>query len=297
MHPNFICIGAQKAGTDWVYDQFATHRDYWMPPIKEIAFFDQGYGGPRMVKADRQLEWKTQEHAKGKSDYTYDLAFLLRMKHREARPWSHDFAPYFALFDNKPGFSGDCTPGYCRLKEDMVREMMRQMPQTRFLLMVRDPAERLWSQALMHERLDRNPDLQQVDELADFKAFSKRKEVRELSFLSKTIKTWQAVDTEGRFKVFQFDDLKVDAEGYRTSVAEHVGADPRGFAIPADFNKKAKQKGKKTIPPAFRAYLARFFEDEFKELETLIGGHAVTWRARNDEILKHGVKALSDGVA
>jgi hypothetical protein len=293
MHPHFICLGAQKAGTDWVYDQFAAHRDYWMPPIKEIAFFDRAFGAPRLKKAERQLGWKLQKHGEGADDYTYDIAFLLRMKHSDPQPQDFDFSAYYKLFENKPGKSGDCTPGYCRIQEDMAREMYRQMPNTTFLLMVRDPADRAWSQALMHERLGRNPDMRVVDDFDDFKAFLQRSDVQDLSFLSNTIKTWRKVDTEGRFKVFQFDNLKVDAEAYRRSVAEHIGADPDGFSIPANFNKKAKQPGKKKISPEYRDHLAKHFETEFKELEDLLGGHATRWREDNDEVLKQGAAALA----
>jgi hypothetical protein len=39
--PDFLCIGMQKAGTAWLYDQLETHPDFWMPPLKELHFFDK----------------------------------------------------------------------------------------------------------------------------------------------------------------------------------------------------------------------------------------------------------------
>src|SRR4051812_40030612 len=36
--PDFICIGMPKAGTDWLFDQLQYHPDFWMPPVKEIAY-------------------------------------------------------------------------------------------------------------------------------------------------------------------------------------------------------------------------------------------------------------------
>ena len=38
--PDFICIGMQKAGTGWAYDQLQYHPDFWMPPVKEIHYLD-----------------------------------------------------------------------------------------------------------------------------------------------------------------------------------------------------------------------------------------------------------------
>jgi hypothetical protein len=37
--PDFLCVGAQKAGTSWLYQQLAEHPDFWMPPLKGIALF------------------------------------------------------------------------------------------------------------------------------------------------------------------------------------------------------------------------------------------------------------------
>src|SRR3954451_6343376 len=39
--PDFICIGAQKAGTGWLYEQLRAHPDFWVPPIKELHYFDR----------------------------------------------------------------------------------------------------------------------------------------------------------------------------------------------------------------------------------------------------------------
>ena len=42
--PTFICIGAQKAGTTWLYENLSRHPDVVMPPMKEIHYFDCAYG-------------------------------------------------------------------------------------------------------------------------------------------------------------------------------------------------------------------------------------------------------------
>jgi len=37
--PDVICIGMEKAGTGWLYDQLAHADGAWMPPIKELNRF------------------------------------------------------------------------------------------------------------------------------------------------------------------------------------------------------------------------------------------------------------------
>ena len=38
--PDFLCIGAQKAGTTWLYDNLKKHPDLGLPDVKELHYFD-----------------------------------------------------------------------------------------------------------------------------------------------------------------------------------------------------------------------------------------------------------------
>ncbi|QTN38479.1 sulfotransferase [Cryomorphaceae bacterium] len=41
--PDFLCIGAQKSGTTWLQDCLIHHPDIFLPPEKEVHFFDWKY--------------------------------------------------------------------------------------------------------------------------------------------------------------------------------------------------------------------------------------------------------------
>jgi len=38
--PDFLCVGAQKGGTSWLFHQLTLHPDFLMPPVKEVHYFD-----------------------------------------------------------------------------------------------------------------------------------------------------------------------------------------------------------------------------------------------------------------
>lgn len=40
MYPDFLVIGAQKAGTSWLYRNLKYHKQVWLPPVKELHYFD-----------------------------------------------------------------------------------------------------------------------------------------------------------------------------------------------------------------------------------------------------------------
>src|ERR1700759_3980060 len=72
-YPDFLCIGAQKAGTSWLDRNLRRHPKLWLPPMKELQFFSHLYlpaarkwttrqrqeKGAKLLK--RYLENKTQE--------------------------------------------------------------------------------------------------------------------------------------------------------------------------------------------------------------------------------------------
>lgn len=44
MLPNFLIIGAQKAGTTWLYKKLRRHPEVYMPRVKELHFFNRDDG-------------------------------------------------------------------------------------------------------------------------------------------------------------------------------------------------------------------------------------------------------------
>ena len=44
-YPDFIGIGAQKAGTTWLSHNLQRHPEIWMPGIKELHYFNERING------------------------------------------------------------------------------------------------------------------------------------------------------------------------------------------------------------------------------------------------------------
>jgi hypothetical protein len=50
MLPHFLGIGAQKAGTTWLYEMLHAHPGVWLPPVKELHYFDQNPKAPKTFR-------------------------------------------------------------------------------------------------------------------------------------------------------------------------------------------------------------------------------------------------------
>jgi hypothetical protein len=41
LYPDFLGIGAQKAGTTWLGRNLQAHPEVWMPRMKEVHYFEE----------------------------------------------------------------------------------------------------------------------------------------------------------------------------------------------------------------------------------------------------------------
>ena len=132
--PDFICIGLRKAATRWLYSQLREHPDFALPPVKELHFFDRRFPPKDLAR----------RIAKSTSDNDARFFDLLGAMNRSK---SHDMETYSALFDVcGDKITGDITPAYgSNLGEEKIAELARVFPDTKILMMLRDPISRAWS--------------------------------------------------------------------------------------------------------------------------------------------------------
>src|SRR5216110_527965 len=136
--PDFICVGPQKTGTGWLYQQLAGHPDFWMPPIKELHYFDQ-LGRPALANPARPRDER-------------DLRFLKSLKSVSAGPHI-DLENYARLFELKGSLlSGDISPGYSTLSDKIIQRVVGYFPKLKVIFLARDPVERAWSHLSMEVR-------------------------------------------------------------------------------------------------------------------------------------------------
>lgn len=270
MGPDFICIGAQKAGTGWLYDQLRSHPDFWMPPLKELHYFD------RAGKSARETRLKSIDRiaeARRNARDEDDLRFLDLFAQLRANA-DVDLAGYAALFANKgTRIAGDITPGYSVLDESRARQIAEAFPETKIIFFARDPVERAWSQLSMWTRHRII-----VRDKVDIDEFLSEPGVVARSFPARIVGRWRRFVRPELFRVFFFDDLQRDAAELRREAVAFLGGDPSqpSGELSADYNPKAG-KEKLTMNEETREKLAEFFADELRACARELGGPAVNW--------------------
>jgi hypothetical protein len=277
--PDFCCIGAQKSGTGWLYEQLRSHPDFWMPPVKELHYFDRFWRSPRKAAASGGHESRLERARKDARDER-DLVFLADMEALFVRP-EIDLHGYAELFAPKKSFlSGDITPGYSTLPDEIIERIAVHLPSLKIVFLARDPVERAWSQLSMWVRHRRIP-LFDVNDIEEVTRNLLQPEVLMRSHPSKIVARWRRYVPPDRFRIYFFDDLRRDPARLRSAMIEFLGGDAEKSSgtMAVDHNAKAKQE-RLELTEKVRAHVARFFEQELKASASELGGPAAEWPGR-----------------
>ena len=121
--PNFLVLGAGKAGTSSLYHYLRQHPEVYMSAVKEPRFFaiegGPPFAGPGAKRANREAVWTLPD--------------------------------YEALFEGVRGESavGEASPMYL-YTPGAAQRIRKRLPGVKMVVILRDPAERAFSSYLMN---------------------------------------------------------------------------------------------------------------------------------------------------
>ena len=218
--PDFLCIGAQRSGTTWLHRNLAAHPRVWVPPAKEIHYFDEIHRGEAQI-------WRTLRRR--------HLATVLQSASAQthALQWAFDFAAarsiddawYASLFTLAGGEvqAGDFTPAYAILPEAGVRHVQQIMPKAKILFLLRDPIERAISGAI-HE-LVRVKGVVRPTRAAVLQELASAENQLRCDY-RRTLATWERVFPATQIGIFFYDDIKHAPQDCLRRICQFLGLDP-----------------------------------------------------------------------
>lgn len=271
-----------KGGTRWLFDQLQYHADFWMPPLKELHYFDRGSGVGKNARqaldyANGLSDRKKTQRNTGREWDRRDFDFLEEMA--AAKGSDPDIERYVRMFAQRGSLrSGDITPHYCSMDEELVARIIARFPELRVLLLVRDPVKRAWSHIGDMDRPGRF-DRRLLASPAEFRSFlHNSKKIRQLSYASRAHLLWSKHTPSGQYRFFFLDDVSTRAEETRREVLVFLGADPEKPSgdLPANYNGKAQSRKLEMSEP-IKGVLVEHFAEELRACAKVFQGHAVEW--------------------
>ena len=149
-------IGATKSGTSWLYNYLRSHPECHLRSIKELHFFDSLENGSKnwhLKELDRKCaELENALSAGRPANAAWNAAQLADTRIYARILKKHDEAGYLSyLADGRTDESviSDITPCYSMLSEQCLSHMASMTEDVRFVFLMRDPVDRLWSHVRM----------------------------------------------------------------------------------------------------------------------------------------------------
>ena len=149
-------IGATKSGTSWLYSYLRGHPECHLRSIKELHFFDSLEKSSKnwhLKELDRKCGELEKALSSGKSvNAEWNATHLADARIYAKILKKHDEAGYLSyLTDGRTDESvvSDITPCYSMLSEDSLSHMASMTDDVRFVFLMRDPVDRLWSHIRM----------------------------------------------------------------------------------------------------------------------------------------------------
>ncbi len=150
-------IGAAKAGTTWLSKALRAHPEAAMPPLKELHYFDSLEAKTSIWTLDQMIRVRTEARTAMAQATNPSARQRAVARVEEIDRWVGLVAAQRrndALYEKlllrrvRPGHKvvADITPGYAMLSEDSFGRMASlNAGNTKFLMVLRDPVDRLWS--------------------------------------------------------------------------------------------------------------------------------------------------------
>jgi hypothetical protein len=227
--PNFICIGAQKAGTTWIDAQLRQHPSVWMPPMKEVHFFDYLY----REDFRKWITWhlnttlkrellKSVEAGKKKAMDWKRIKYLSELATNPKRFSVEWYKDIFA-FAPKGAVCGEITPEYSTIGEAGISHMRELIPDVKIIYVIRDPISRAWSQLKMN--MVRNGSLisGKVSDDAAFLENLNHPSIMDRGNYSSFVPQWDKYFTEGKDIMYiPFKDIQSSPQGLMQKIEEFL---------------------------------------------------------------------------
>ena len=292
--PDFLIIGAQKAGTSWLASNLSRHPNVWTPPLKELHYFDERikelpFGASLIRLSNRRYteeDWYPWY-------WRYQLQYMLRRRFRrhgenfdlETFLWGLKFFGrppsdkwYASLFEQGRGrITGEATPDYSILEEGMVAHIHKLMPHAKVIFFMRNPIERPYSAAIMQLRNLKGMG-REVEEIAlqpFFESFFRQPTVVSHTRYLRSLEKWRRFYPDEQIFVGFLEDIHFYPVRLLQRLCGFLELDPshvRG-AERCKINPGFQEK----MPTRLAAHLAHTYYEDLQRLSVRFGGYTRFW--------------------
>ena len=281
-----VGVGAQKAGTTWLFDQLDRRSDIYSPPEKEVHYFDYVHLETKWLSRTRDRVLR--DYAATSPQEVRDFAQGRRIEDERTRAallfslGKVDDAWYTQVLSNENGaWSIDITPAYALLPEDGYRHMRSLASEFRCFFVMRNPVDRSLSQL----RFSHRPDVREKMGLApmklselsvdEIKAKLQSPGFEARSNYIETIRRLKACLSADEVSFVFYEDLVRDPVSFVGNILSLLEISPSGES---EIDRSAVNPSPGTdLDESIRPFLRERYRDMVREIDSVLGRIPAEW--------------------
>jgi hypothetical protein len=274
--PDFIGVGAQRAGTSWLHAALEGHPSIWLPPLKELHYFDD----PLSENRNRYYRFLRMRLVAGlwvrRPLSVWDLHYFLARRNDD---W------YAQLFDKghrKGKRTGEITPSYATLETESFVRMRAVNPEVKIIFVMRDPILRSWSSIIKSRE---KHGLVAIPTTEEALSHSRRDGVVSKSSYVDTVQRLDRVFKPDRIFYGFFEDMLREPVDFLAKILRFLEVDVACAERLAPRQPVGAAAGGRRPHVAFERALAADFLPDIERLCARFKGAPHDWRARYAALL------------
>ncbi|HEY2357949.1 MAG TPA: sulfotransferase [Phenylobacterium sp.] len=268
--PDFLCVGAQQAGTTWLHQMLRQNPGVWLGPFQEYQFFNALF-----VKGDAEwVGWHVRTKVHNAIRYSVaaapnniDLDYLRYLMDIVDEHSMFTEAWYSHIFSRGgQAVKGDISPAYCSIPAEGVDYVLRTQGPIPVIFLVRDPAGRALSQLRMNiSRTRSGPPTTR----AQWEQVAANPEIAARGDYRRYIADWLARYPEQKLLFVPFRDVDADPLGVLRRVEQHIGVGAQ--AIYAKAGERVYEGADLELPGYVTEMVQQQFRPQYDYLERTFG--------------------------
>ena len=278
----FIGAGFQRCGTTWLYNQLKSNEEVYMPPKKELHYFDRSnkYSSNSDLNASSlkkrlfSLRWYKifrRDILKSLRERNYkDTVFYLK--------WhlsNYNDRWYLNLFKENY-VSGEITPSYSLLEENELLSIKNIAPDVKIIFIIRNPIERSWSQFKYNQKFHKH--LKNYNE-SEIIQFLKQKKVIDRSNYSETLKKYYKIFPAKNILITFYDSILTSPDNLLDDINKFLGINSSSKNYHS-INNIYNSSSKIVIPDKVHDFLKEQYKNQINYLAQNIGGYSIVWKEK-----------------
>ncbi len=293
--PAFLGIGAPRSGTTWLYRNLGRHPQIWLPPLKELHYFDQrrvARVANRYFRAHLRKRLRRQlaqiRRGRAPNDLSWDLRYFLG---RRNKGW------YVSLFRPRAGqIAGEITPAYSMLDRETVEEIHEINPDLKVIYLLRDPIERAWSGALSEFVRRRRRPLESITDDEFILHFDRPGHLLRGDYV-RTLSIWEGVFGPGQVFVGFLEQIQHQPRQLLLDLCRFLGIEVDDAVLTDGVGRRINFAGdyRGRVPERFERRLARQHLPQLRLLAARFGSPADAWLERAERALGSSRELIRPG--